>query len=332
MMAIPPIPNGTEYHRLVVPSVMLCQQPDIQVFHVKDLIYVPLKMMQEMDVIIVSRLISLFPMYEARVIEKLEQCDAKLIVDIDDHWILPKGHPGYALWKESDTGSHMQIALHRADAVWCTTEKILRNCRNVTSADCYLVENGISKYDEQWKGVEQKRPWPELMIGVSVMPNHWPDIEKLRKPLQALRKQRGWRLVGMGSFPKYREHVQKILGTDRIRFLDTEKPHEYASVYQDIDLLICPLQHSEYNKYRSDIKLAEAVFSNTPVMLEDFGPYKGHPFSVRSWDKLVGVVTDYLTTNRNVLDDYRMDADAKDWRSTDEPDAVRLESIRKLVA
>jgi glycosyltransferase involved in cell wall biosynthesis len=53
----------------------------------------------------------------------------------------------------------------------------------------------------------------------------------------------------------------------------TKPMDEYYQHYANVDVLLAPLDISEFNKVKSPLKVAECVFSKTAIIATDFGPY-----------------------------------------------------------
>lgn len=53
----------------------------------------------------------------------------------------------------------------------------------------------------------------------------------------------------------------------------TKPMDTYYQHYANIDVLLAPLDVSEFNKVKSPLKVAECVFSKTAIIASDFGPY-----------------------------------------------------------
>jgi len=54
----------------------------------------------------------------------------------------------------------------------------------------------------------------------------------------------------------------------------TKPVNEYASNYNDLDLVIAPLKDFEFNTYKSNLKVLESGFHKLPIIASEFGPYK----------------------------------------------------------
>lgn len=53
----------------------------------------------------------------------------------------------------------------------------------------------------------------------------------------------------------------------------TKPVNQYASHYNNIDVLLVPLKECDFNKYKSQLKVIEAGFFHKPIIAQDFGPY-----------------------------------------------------------
>lgn len=53
----------------------------------------------------------------------------------------------------------------------------------------------------------------------------------------------------------------------------TKPMDEYYQHYANVDVLLAPLDISDFNKVKSPLKVAECVFSKTAIIATDFGPY-----------------------------------------------------------
>ena len=341
LLIAPEHPTGTQFHRMIVPNCAL-DPKEFEVLVAHDLSQVMKRDFEGIDVVILSRLITSFMikgdtknMVEKACLSYLKEYKNKLIVDIDDIPQIPETFRLYETQKKDKTAESIITSLKRADVIWTTTEPLKKKIQKLIATTAkkqsqkpvLIVPNGISKHDGQW--TTKKLKHPDLRIGVACMDNHWPDIKLLKPVLKKLENVKGWRIMAMGCDVEYKAEVKKLLGTDRITFVPWVSPYEYATQYRKIDLLLCPLSHNAYNSCRSDIKFAEAAHSNTPVIAENFGPYKGHKCAIDDWSKLEQIVKDYVTGKPKVLDQFRI-TDTENY-NTDKADEIRINSIKELV-
>lgn len=53
----------------------------------------------------------------------------------------------------------------------------------------------------------------------------------------------------------------------------TKDMNHYFSHYDDVDVLLAPIEANEFNRVKSPLKVAECCFSNTAIIASDYGPY-----------------------------------------------------------
>lgn len=339
LIVAPSSPNGSQYHRVIVPTIFL-DKKEFDVYTTTDLSDVKWADFHQFQVIILSRLITSYMLegdtsgaVEKACIRYIEESGVKLIVDLDDLPELPKTFRLYETQKKHKTPQSIITALKRADVIWTTNETLKKQVlKHIATKGKHrkpvlVVKNGISKHDKQWK--KDKLNHDDLRIGISCMDNHWPDLMLLKPVFEKLKDVKGWRIMAMGVDITYRDEIKKLLGTDRISFMPWQSPYEYADNYKKIDLLVCPLSKNSYNNCRSDIKFAEAAFSNTPVIAENYGPYAGHKCAVYDWKMLIPLVKDYVGGKKDVLDKYLI-TNSDDY-NTELPDQIRINSIKDIV-
>lgn len=60
---------------------------------------------------------------------------------------------------------------------------------------------------------------------------------------------------------------------EKYRRMWTRDINSYATHYQNVDVLLCPLKENEFNKMKSELKFIEAGFTHTAVIAQNFGAY-----------------------------------------------------------
>jgi glycosyltransferase involved in cell wall biosynthesis len=81
--------------------------------------------------------------------------------------------------------------------------------------------------------------------------------------------------------PEYKDFLSKFVPNSEYEKVNDEpyrrcwtKPMDsYYQHYANVDVLLAPLDISEFNKVKSPLKVAECVFSKTAIIASDFGPY-----------------------------------------------------------
>jgi hypothetical protein len=339
LFAIPPNPTGTHYHRLNIPAAAITKA-GFNTFLVDDLAECSIAQLQEYDAVVVSRLITNYPdpMVFDTVAANLKASGVKLIVDIDDIWSIPKHYPGRKAWLQGRVQWLIKSTLTKADQVWCSTLPMVKEARafldSVTRNHIEVIHapNGISQYDAQWSGTPHKMTCPDFRIGLSCNSSHHADIGRLKYPLRQLKRVGGWRLMAIGVAPENQDYVAKQLGMEgspNLYFRPWLTPYDYATHYAHIDLMLAPLERINYNKYRSDLKIAEAAKSQTPLWCEDFGPYAGTVNARPDWMKAFEHLKDLLVDGDTFALDHYIPVPAD--HSTDQGDRNRVSALCQLV-
>lgn len=130
--------------------------------------------------------------------------------------------------------------------------------------------------------------------------------------------------------PQYKEWLNRFIPNAKYEFEDNE-PYKrrwtkgimsYCTHYNDIDVLLAPLDDNKFNSFKSELKLIEAGMMNKAAVVSDFGPYQ------------LGTIN-YFEKGGNVNPDGncilidKMKAH-KDWAKTIEKLVKNPEHIEKL--
>ena len=82
--------------------------------------------------------------------------------------------------------------------------------------------------------------------------------------------------------PQYKEWLNRFTPNAKYPF-EEEEPYKrrwtkgimsYCTHYNDIDILLVPLDSNVFNLYKSELKLIEAGMLNKAIIVSDYGPYK----------------------------------------------------------
>ena len=73
------------------------------------------------------------------------------------------------------------------------------------------------------------------------------------------------KFIPNAEYPNYNNEMYRRCWTKNI--------HEYATHYNNIDVLLAPLKECDFNKYKSQLKVIEAGFFKKAIIAQNFGPY-----------------------------------------------------------
>jgi len=176
----------------------------------------------------------------------------KLILDLDDWWLLPRSHANRSNQKTQDIIWTIKIAdeIHTTNAY--LAEKIQKENPYVP---IWILPNAIDTRRGQWEDIEKEEGFNVGYMGAL---HHDEDLAYNRI-----------NLGGMNSYciPYYKERLNASNEFERADWSD------YGKLYKKIHVSIAPLAPSAFNRCKSNLKAIEAGFTKTCIIAQDMHPY-----------------------------------------------------------
>jgi len=176
----------------------------------------------------------------------------KLILDIDDWWVLPRSHANRNAQKTQDIIWTLKIAdeIHTTNAY--LAEKIQKENPYVP---IWVLPNAIDTRRGQWEDIDKEEGFNVGYMGAL---HHDEDLTYNRINLSGLNSY---------SIPYYKERLNASNEFERADWSD------YGKLYKKIHVSIAPLAPSTFNKCKSNLKALEAGFTKTCIIAQDMHPY-----------------------------------------------------------
>lgn len=176
----------------------------------------------------------------------------KLILDIDDWWVLPRSHANRNNQKTQDIIWTLKIAdeIHTTNAY--LAEKVQKENPYVP---IWVLPNAIDTRRGQWEDIEKE---DGFNVGYMGALHHDEDLTYNRINLAGLNSY---------SIPYYKERLNASNEFERADWSD------YGKLYKKIHVSIAPLAPSTFNKCKSNLKALEAGFTKTCIIAQDIHPY-----------------------------------------------------------
>jgi glycosyltransferase involved in cell wall biosynthesis len=261
ILALFPHMGGSDYHRLYIPMKrMQIDNPDIEVSIVQGR---SLPDMDGYDLVIFNRYLY---QYHYPIIQKLAELDIPYILDLDDHWKLPKYHYATKFSKEVDLPNAVKDAIRYAAGVTCPTENLASEIRPLNHNVC-ILPNVIEWTDAQWavKKTESK----EIRFGWVGGISHENDLHLISEAVEHTGVN--FTLCGVTPHPIW-DRIRNRFPNATIG--DGLPVNEYGVLYSNIDVLLCPLEATKWNSMKSELKVLESAEYNIPVIASNVYPYK----------------------------------------------------------
>lgn len=198
----------------------------------------------------------------------------KIVVDVDDYWLLDPHHIAYQHYKDNFFESLQIKHLHLADLVTTTharlAEKIYPYNKNVV-----ILPNAIpASFTAERTQAERTRIFWQGSI------THEKDIELLRNPVKRLDKQSfAMILAGYTQHPAWDKMVAAYTNGLQMpgMVLPGSGPESYYQHYQHADICVAPLLDTCFNSMKSNLKVLEAAHLGLPVIASKVNPYLNMP-------------------------------------------------------
>lgn len=262
--------NGVSYHRLLMPFAKMHRDYGIEVVVLLNKDDEFFNSLEGVTHVVYNRQISGLLQPEETYL-KLKAKGIKVICDIDDYWILPKGHPMRYRHNKMNLDKCVIKNLKLADQIWTTTP-ILADKVRPYNKNIEIIKNAIDPTEKQYA-------YDDLSINFDTFfysggNTHLKDLKLLGKAFDDYKL-----VVKSPKMPK------NMLGIKR----QISEVQEYAKDYEHCGICVVPLIENTFNSCKSELKMIEAGHFAKPVMVSAADPYN------------------LLSTNKNSLKVYNND-------------------------
>ena len=207
----------------------------------------------------------------------------KLVIDIDDYWILESGHILAPYWEMYNVGNTIIDNMINADIVTCTHWRLAEQI-STYNKNVYILPNAIPTGFEQFKTERIYSDAVRLMWQGSI--THMDDVAILRNPMKKIYSDsqlcKKIQTVFGGYVPQMDDCDQMLSSFTCGMKIDTHifnamSAFEYFQIYNHADICMIPLVANRFNKHKSNLKILEAAAAGIPVIASHVDPYLDFP-------------------------------------------------------
>lgn len=258
--------GGVQWHRLHVPMERMQLDGHAEVLHTTDLANIDPKEIQKLsqfDVAIFNGNIT-ETMKCQYVFAMLKSQGVRIVIDVDDYWVLPKGHPVKPYFDYTRRGEATPWQIRNADEVWTTNGRLKKECLKYNKHVC-VIPNSI---DPEKSPLEGNEYTDKVFYQGSV--THREDL-RLIKEMEIT-------IVGAGKVGgDYDPEWKRIMDMmPNAKFEDAYSDvREYHKLYLDKGISVIPLVRNKFNSYKSSLKVIESGWYSKPVIVSNVPPYSG---------------------------------------------------------
>lgn len=272
--------SGCGYHRLMLPvSLMQKERARITDTFPEEFDY---------DIVNINRIWAKDDIFELR-----KKHGFKLVVDVDDFWILDHDHLDFDTYTTHGVDLMIVKHLREADLVTCTherlAEKVYYHNKNVE-----ILPNAIPYGQNQFTSERNECEAVRLFWAGGI--SHENDLKIMQPVTKRLLNSDLKDKIKMvlGGYSDSNETETRIWKKMAAYFTaDALLPNmayrglpvfEYYKMYLEADIKLIPLRKTQFNGYKSNLKILEAAGKGIPVVVSKVDPYLGFPEEVVYYD------------------------------------------------
>jgi glycosyltransferase involved in cell wall biosynthesis len=281
--------SGCGYHRLMLPVSFMPKEYG----RITDTITEEELAGKKYDIVFVNRVWEKDDLIELR-----KKYGFKLVVDVDDYWILNHDHLMFDSFNATGFASKLIRYMREADMVTCTHYR-LAEAVAVHNSNVIVVPNSIPYGQGQFNGERVATDGVKIFWAGGI--THDQDLKILEAPMK--RVEGNVQMV-LGGYADSNETERYYWGRMANYFTaDKQLPYtlmrgkevfEYYELFKYADIMLIPLVKNNFNKYKSNIKILEAAGKAVPVVVSAVHPYLDFP------DDVVNYVHDRADWNKHI--------------------------------
>jgi glycosyltransferase involved in cell wall biosynthesis len=257
--------SGCGYHRVMLPLAFM---NDIKGYVTN---YITEDKTDDWDILLYNRICQ----YDINWKKTKELLGCQVVMDIDDHWQLPLNHLYYNTYQ--DIAERIERNLMQADLVTVTNSNLLNKVKQFND-NVIVMPNALPYGLNQFNDTRVKSDKVRLFWCGSI--SHDNDIKILKEPLKRLQGRKDIQMV-MGGYNDSDAYTKSIWDKMFSMFtgnlpsikLHSASPTQYMDMYNFADIVLIPLEDSEWHACKSNLKILEAAAKRLPVICSNVAPY-----------------------------------------------------------
>lgn len=202
----------------------------------------------------------------------------KVVCDLDDYWRLPPNHINYEFYQK--TAERIERNIAQADLVTVSNERIAEKARQFND-NVVIVPNALPFGRNQYGDERIESDRVRIFWAGSVTHEH--DLKILRGPVNRLKQYADKIQMVMAGYNDTDSYTKSIWdrmfsaftagGQLPYKKIHSLMPAEYMASYEHADLMVIPLEASEWHSCKSNLKILEAAAKKIPCIVSNVEPY-----------------------------------------------------------
>jgi hypothetical protein len=240
--------SGVAYHRLIMPMAKMARDYGIEVVCLLNKEDEFFENLQGVTHVIYNQNISALMKPEEAFL-KLKAKGIKVICDVDDYWVLPKGHIMKSYYNKTHLDKCIVKNIMLADVVWTTTkllaEKVAPYNKNVV-----VIKNALDPLEKQFAYEDLSLDFDTFFY--SGGSTHIKDLKLLGNTFDEEKLT-----IKAPTIPKRMKAIKRQLS----------EIQDYATDYEHCGICVIPLKDNVFNSCKSELKMIEAGFDPMDIKM-----------------------------------------------------------------
>ena len=234
---------------------------------------------KDLDILICSRMWGEDDVQIKAIRDKCTKYNVRLILDLDDYWVLESGHPMYGVYRHHNIPQKIRNHIKAVDHVICTNAFIAEKIK-VLNPNVSVIPNCTYSWYQQFQ------PDPQIAyktrFGWFGGAQHYEDIILMEQGLGVLASDKdldGRYTLYLGGYNEnemYHRYEQVFTAeykNDNYGRIQAADIYSYVGGYNYVDVCLAPLRDTTFNRCKSELKIIEAAAMNKALIASDVYPY-----------------------------------------------------------
>jgi glycosyltransferase involved in cell wall biosynthesis len=199
----------------------------------------------------------------------------KILLDLDDYWILYPGHIIYDTWKRHNITQKIREGIMNADFVTCTTSRLATEIEQLNPR-VEVVPNALPFDKDQF--TSHRTESDKFRILYAGGTTHLRDLRTIKGLFDKLGRFKPKLEIGLAGYSDSSEGLKRLWDS-YVRVMKADKTYgvlpldSYMNHYDNADLSIAPLEANYFNGFKSNLKVLEAGCKYLPIITSACPPY-----------------------------------------------------------
>lgn len=256
--------SGCGYHRVLLPLGFM---QDIKGYVTN---VITEDKMDGWDIVLYNRL----SIYQKDWDEFRKVMGVKVVLDLDDHWKLPPNHVLYQNYNEVST--KIEDNIRAADLVTVTNQPLADKVLPLNS-NVQIFPNALPYGFNQFH--DHREPCDRVRIFWAGSVTHEHDIKLLRGPVQRIAQYADKIKMVLAGYdpvqPIWHRMFSYYTAGGQLPYMKIHSLPvvQYMDAYSNADIMLIPLEASDWHACKSNLKILEAAAKKLPCIVSNVLPY-----------------------------------------------------------